>query len=200
MTQLFKMVRPVSCFLTSHRLIFHYFRRANEYCFGRYPLLTNVIISGSLMATSDYIAQRFVQGYTTIDSQRTRHMVTYSCTTAPAWHFWYNLVDRYVKASKVWLKVVLDQTTVTPLDYVGFFAVFNFVEGQSCEECTAELNRVFLKAFVPDSLLLPVSTFIGYRWIPLSYRFLYFECLEMGWDVFLSYLKYSGKDCRDNST
>ena len=38
----------------------------------------------------------------------------------------------------------------------------------------------------------PFVTFMGYKWIPLWYRFVYFEFLGLVWDTFLSYLKYSG--------
>lgn len=169
-------------------------RHVNNVCFKRNPLITNVCLSCCMTGTADYIAQTFIQGYQTLDTKRTQHMVTYSCVTAPLWHLWYNMVDRCIKPSKAWLKVILDQTTVTPLDYIGFFAVFNYVKGDTIEECILELKRVYFKALIPDVLFSPFLTFMGYRWIPLHYRFLYFELLELVWDTFLSYLKYSGKD------
>ena len=175
-------------------------RRINDICFKRYPLLTNVTLSCCVAGSSDYIAQRFVQGSRTLDTQRTRHMVTYCCTTAPLWHLWYNMVDRYIKPSKVWLKVFLDQTTVTPLDYIGFFAVFNYVKGDTIEECISELNRVYFKALIPDTVFWPFMTFLGYKWIPLHYRFFYFEFLGLVWDTFLSYLKYSDKERVEHDT
>ncbi len=169
-------------------------RRINVACFKRHPLLTNVALSCCLAGTSDYIAQKFIQGHQTLDTQRTRHMVTYSCTTALLWHLWYKLVDQYIKPSQVWLKVILDQTTVTPLDYIGFFAIFNYAKGDTIEECISELNRVYLKALIPDTLFWPFVTFMGYKWVPLHYRFVYFEFLGFVWDTFLSCLKYSGKE------
>lgn len=164
--------------------LYKYFQRVTDFCFKHHPLPTNVVLAGCVTAASDFIAQKFIQGYTTIDTERTRHMVTYGCTTAPLWHAWYNLVDHYIKSSRVWLKVVLDQTTATPLDYLGFFAVFNFVRGDSLEECILELNRVYLKAFLPDTVFWPAVTFVGYKWLPLHYRFVYFEFLEFFWDTF----------------
>jgi hypothetical protein len=178
----------------SRSTIFSFLRRINEVCFKRHPLLTNVSLSCCLAGTSDYIAQKFVQGHQTLDTQRTQHMVTYACTTAPLWHLWYKLVDHLIKPSRTWLKVVLDQTTVTPLDYIGFFAVFNYVKGDTIEECISELNRVYFKALIPDTMFWPLVSFIGYKWVPLHYRFVYFQFLELVWDIFLSNLKYSGKD------
>ena len=174
-------------------VFYNYFRRFNDFCFNRHPLVTNVALSCSFTALSDCIAQKVVQRKSTLDTERTRHMVTYSCTTAPLWHLWYNLVDYYIKSSRVWLKVILDQTTVTPLDYLGFFAVFNFVRGDPVQECISELKRVYFKAFIPDTIFWPTATFVGYKWMPLRYRFLYFECLQLVWDTFLSCLKYSEK-------
>ena len=127
-------------------------------------------------------------------------MVTYGCTTTPFWHLWYNMVDRYIKPSRVWLKVFLDQTTVTPLDYIGFFAVFNYVRGDTVEECVQEVKRVYFKALIPDTIFWPFVTFVGYKWIPLHYRFFYFEFFGLVWDTFLSYLKYSGQDYTETST
>ena len=174
---------------------FHSFlRHINEASFQRHPLLTNIALSCCFTGTADYIAQKLIQGHVTLDTQRTRHMVTYGCVTTPFWHLWYNMVDRYMKPSRVWLKVFLDQTTVTPLDYIGFFAVFNYVKGDTVEECVQELKRVYLKALIPDTIFWPFVTFVGYKWIPLHYRFFYFEFFGLVWDTFLSYLKYSGQE------
>ena len=180
--------------MSALKIVWSFARNVNKITFKRHPLLTNVTLSCCVAATSDYIAQKFIQGHETLDTQRTRHMVTYGFTTAPLWHLWYNMVDKYVKQSKVWLKVLLDQTTVTPLDYIGFFAVFNYVKGDSIEECISELKRVYFKALIPDTMFWPSVAFIGYKWIPLQYRFVYFEFLGLVWDTFLSCLKYSDKD------
>ena len=83
---------------------------------------------------------------------------------------------------------------MTPLDYIGFFAVFNYVKGDTIEECKTELKRVYFKALIPDTMFWPFVTFMGYKWIPLQYRFVYFEFLGLVWDTFLSYLKYSGAE------
>lgn len=174
--------------------VFSYLHRINEATLKSHPLATNVAFSCCVAATSDYIAQKFIQGHQTLDTQRTRHMVTYNCTTAPIWHMWYKQMDHYLKQSQTWLKVVLDQTTITPIDYLGFFAVFNYVKGDSIEKCIAELNRVYLKALIPDTIFWPFMTFMGYKFIPLQYRFIYFELVDLVWCTFLSYLKYAGND------
>ena len=173
---------------------YSFLRRINEASFQRHPLLTNITLSCCFTGTADYIAQKIIQDHQTLDTERTRHMVTYSCTTAPLWHLWYNMVDRYIKPSRIWLKVILDQTTVTPLDYIGFFAIFNYVKGDTVEKCLEELKRVYFKALIPDTIFWPFVTFVGYKWIPLRYRFFYFEFFGLVWDTFLSYLKYSGEE------
>ncbi|XP_046847747.1 PXMP2/4 family protein 4-like [Xenia sp. Carnegie-2017] len=174
-------------------------RRINEASFKRHPLLTNVALSSLLAGTSDYIAQKVVQGHKILDKERTRHVMTYGCTTAPLWHLWYKMIDKYIKRTHTWLKVFLDQTTVTPLDYLGFFAVFNYMKGDTFEECFNELNRVYFKAFIPDTIFWPFATFVGYKYISLRYRFFYFEFLNLLWDTFLCCLKFPSEQENDSS-
>jgi protein Mpv17 len=135
-------------------------------------------------------------------------MLAIGLVMGPPHHYWYLWLDRYLKQTQVWSKILADQILAAPFFAFGFFYGMGFLEGHRVEESTAEFKSKFLTVYAVrsvfffyslgnsfivfqfDWLFWPPSQYVNFHYVPATYRVLYVNGATVVWDVFLSYMKH----------
>ncbi|XP_020015262.1 mpv17-like protein 2 isoform X2 [Castor canadensis] len=146
---------------------------------GRALLVTNTLGCGALMAAGDGARQSWeirARPGQTFDPRRSASMFAVGCSMGPFLHYWYLWLDRVLPASglrglpNVLRKVLVDQLVASPMLGVWYFLGLGCLEGQTLDQSCQELREKF--------------------WDFYKFRVTYINCLTLGWDTYLSYLKY----------
>ncbi|KAM6041435.1 mpv17-like protein 2 isoform 2-T2 [Chlamydotis macqueenii] len=148
---------------------------------GRLLLLTNTASCGALLAAGDALQQAWQRRRrhhpdAQLQVARTGRMFAVGCSMGPLLHYWYLWLDaafpaRGVRGLKTVLKkVFIDQLVASPAMGAWYFFGIGTLEGQSLEESWEELKEKF--------------------WEFYKYRVAYVNAVTLGWDAYLSYLKY----------
>ncbi|KAL7423907.1 Protein required for ethanol metabolism [Cryptotrichosporon argae] len=156
----------------------------------RSPMLGNIVSSGVLFATGDVVAQQLVEKKgSQHDLVRTGRIVAWGAGIfAPAVTVWFRTLERLPIRGK-WpatlARVGLDQFVFAPCILTGFFTVMTLLEGK-------DLNAVREKwrsSFVP-TLQTNWMVFIPFQifnmFVPLQYRLLAINGVNIPWNAFLS--------------
>nr|XP_044997509.1 mpv17-like protein 2 isoform X2 [Jaculus jaculus] len=146
---------------------------------GRALLFTNTLGCGVLMAAGDGARQAWeirARPGQKFNPRRSASMFAVGCSMGPFLHFWYLWLDRFLPASgvrdlpNVLKKVLVDQLVASPILGGWYFLGLGCLEGQTLDESCQELRDKF--------------------WEFYKFRVTYINGLTLGWDTYLSYLKY----------
>ncbi|XP_046526795.1 mpv17-like protein 2 isoform X2 [Equus quagga] len=146
---------------------------------GRALLVTNTLGCGALMAAGDGVRQSWEirsRSGQKFDPRRSASMFAVGCSMGPFLHYWYLWLDHLLPASglrglpNVLRKVLVDQLVASPMLGVWYFLGLGCLEGQTLDESCQELRDKF--------------------WEFYKFRVTYINGLTLGWDTYLSYLKY----------
>lgn len=157
------------------------------------PLLTKAITSLVGFTAGDVLAQKFVsESDEPYDFMRTARLGSFGFfihgTTG---HYFYGMLDSKLPGTKpvtVATKVLIDQTIWNPIFGLMFFGYLNAVEGKSLNDYVAKI-QADLKTAVMGSwaVWVPAHT-INFAFIPPAQRLLYINSIQIGYNVFLSFL------------
>ncbi|XP_007636026.2 mpv17-like protein 2 isoform X1 [Cricetulus griseus] len=166
---------------------------------GRALLVTNTLGCGTLMAAGDGARQAWevrARPGQSFSARRSACMFAVGCSMGPFLHFWYLWLDRLLPASglrslpSVIKKVLVDQMVASPILGVWYFLGLGSLEGQTLEESCQELRAKFWDFYKADWCVWPAAQLVNFLFIPSHFRVTYINGLTLGWDTYLSYLKY----------
>jgi protein Mpv17 len=139
------------------------------------------------------LAQKFVnQDGKPYDAMRTLRMGTFGFLIhGTTGHYFYGFLDSKLPGTApltVATKVAIDQTIWNPIFGLMFFGYLNVVEGKSLDDYVNKI-KADLKTAVMGSwaVWVPAHT-INFAFIPPSQRLLYINSIQIGYNVFLSFL------------
>lgn len=166
---------------------------------GRALLVTNTLGCGALMAAGDGARQAWemrARPGQAFDPRRSARMLAVGCTMGPGLHFWYLWLDRLLPAAgprglrPALGKVLVDQVVASPVLGVWYFLGLGSLEGQTLSESCAELRAKFWEFYKADWCVWPAAQLVNFLFVPAQFRVTYINGLTLGWDTYLSYLKY----------
>lgn len=157
------------------------------------PLLTKALTSMTGFTLGDILAQNFVNDDgKPYDPMRTVRLGTFGLLLhGTTGHYFYGFLDSKLPGTKpitVATKVAIDQTIWNPIFGCMFFGYLNICEGKSFEDFKKKVS-VDLKTAVMGSwaVWVPAHT-INFAFVPPSQRLLYINSIQIGYNVFLSFL------------
>lgn len=184
----------------------YFIRSLTESMFKKYLLTTNIVSSGILMSMGDALSQ-YVERKNVIkdesnqkfniDWSRNGKMFLVGALQGPLHHYFYGWLDRKFIGTSVkytGIKILFDQTIMSPLCIVLFFYTAGWMYKQTTDECTQEIKSKFLTVLIADWMVWPFAQFINFYYLHPKYRVIYVNFVTMLYNVFLSYVKHTDSD------
>ncbi|EGZ20819.1 hypothetical protein PHYSODRAFT_496960 [Phytophthora sojae] len=174
----------------------------------RAPVLTKSVTSAALFGLGDRIAQRVEKSREPKDrtphpeeaeddaalvsastARTMRMMIWGSVLFAPIVHTWVNFVERTVGSHGkvvVFKKMLLDMFVLAPGINTLFFTTKQLMEGKTFRDgldFAADRLPQTLKA---NYTIWPIANIVNYGYVPLQYRILFINCVNLVWTTVLS--------------
>eukprot|EP01006_Ploeotia_vitrea_P001064 TRINITY_DN104139_c0_g1_i1.p2 TRINITY_DN104139_c0_g1~~TRINITY_DN104139_c0_g1_i1.p2 ORF type:complete len:215 (+),score=110.30 TRINITY_DN104139_c0_g1_i1:30-647(+) len=163
------------------------------------PLLTKMATAAGLFSFGDVLAQKiamapedkFTEKFDIV--RNGRMIVVGGVMFAPLAHSWFGILDKLVKVGspgqQVLKKVALDQAIFGPLINGCFITSFALLEGHfDVDYIAGKFKNDFFDILKVNWVVWPVAQLINFRYVPLSHRVLFVNCVNVGWSAFLSYM------------
>ena len=157
------------------------------------PLLTKALTSLTGFTLGDVLAQNFVEpSDKPYDLMRTARLGSFGFLLhGTTGHYFYGFLDGKLPGTApltVASKVAIDQTIWNPIFGCMFFGYLSLMEGKSFDDYVNKL-KADLKTAVMGSwaVWVPAHT-INFAFVPPSQRLLYINSIQIGYNVFLSFL------------
>lgn len=156
------------------------------------PLLTKALTSFTGFTVGDVLAQNFVEKSEKYDVMRTLRMGSFGLLIhGTTGHYFYGFLDSKMPGTKpvtVASKVLIDQVVWNPIFGVMFFSYLGLAEGKGPSEIMAKIQRDLKTAVMGSwAVWVPAHT-INFAFIPPSQRLLYINTIQIGYNIFLSFL------------
>lgn len=162
----------------------------------KYLFITNILAGSALLGLGDGIEQTIERKRrirNKHDWKRTCNMITMGATFGFLAHNWYRILDKRFRGnttSAVTKKVLLDQIVGSPVGYTIFIFGYNALDGVGYSRSKEEFIDKFPTLYIADWCVWPLAQAINFKYINARYRAVYVNTLTLGWNVFLSYIKY----------
>jgi len=187
--------------------------RAYDRCLNARPILTKCTSSWVIMTCADLLRQRMeARGKGSEgdghwwDRERSLRMSAWGATVHPlAVHFWFNNLERWlgpnpIGASKFRIlglagrKVVVDQLLSSPV-FLGSFLVYcQLSQGKSLEEAIKYFKNEWLTLMKGGWSCWPLAHIFNFAFVPIHWRALYVNFVQLGFGMFLSMMGNEGSD------
>jgi len=157
------------------------------------PLLTKACTSLIGFTAGDVLAQNFINdGDQPYDVSRTLRLASFGFLLhGTTGHYFYGFLDSKMPGTKpvtVASKVMIDQFFWNPIFGCMFFGYLNFTEGKSVEDLKIKLQSDLKTAVMGSwAVWIPAHT-VNFAFIPPAQRLLYINTIQIGYNVFLSFL------------
>lgn len=163
------------------------------------PLLTKALTSLTGFTAGDILAQCFIEGGDKpYDPMRTFRMGSFGFLLhGTTGHYFYGMLDGKLKGTApitVASKVAIDQTIWNPIFGCMFFGYLNLMEGKSFDDYTNKIQSDLKTAVMGSwAVWVPAHT-INFAFVPPAQRLLYINTIQIGYNVFLSFLGNKSAD------
>nr|NP_001090480.1 uncharacterized protein LOC779393 [Xenopus laevis]AAI23161.1 MGC154358 protein [Xenopus laevis] len=158
------------------------------------PLLIKAVTSLTGFTLGDILAQKFVmpdkeKGY---DLMRTVRLGSFGFLVhGPTGHYFYSWLDKQIPGTAmktVATKVAIDQLLWNPCFGVMFFSYLGLAEGKSFADIQTKIKNDLTTAVVGSWTVWIPAHFVNFRFVPSSQRLLYINSIQIGYNIFLSFL------------
>lgn len=140
----------------------------------------------------DLLAQKGVEGKEEVDVARTLRMGTFGLLWhGPSGHYFYGFLDRLLPGTAmktVFQKVGIDQIAWNPIFGIVFFTSLGLMEGKSTDQIKDKIAADLPTAVTGSWAYWVPAHFVNFRFIASEQRLLYINCMQITYNVFLSFL------------
>lgn len=166
--------------------------RAYNQLLEKQPLLTKALTSLTGFTVGDFLTQKFIEKNDKYDVARTVRMGSFGLLVhGTSGHFFYGFLDSQLPGTKpvtVASKVVIDQVFWNPIFACTFFTYLGLAEGKSMNDIVTKIKADVKTAVMGSwAVWVPAHT-INFAFIPSHQRLLYINTIQIGYNVFLSFL------------
>ena len=157
------------------------------------PLLTKALTSLTGFTAGDVLAQKFIEEEgKPYDFMRTVRLGSFGFLLhGTTGHYFYGFLDSKLPGTApttVATKVAIDQTIWNPIFGCMFFGYLNLMEGKTMDEYVNKIKQDLKTAVMGSwAVWVPAHT-INFAFVPPSQRLLYINTIQIGYNVFLSFL------------
>jgi protein Mpv17 len=157
------------------------------------PLLTKALTSLTGFTLGDILAQNFIEAKETpYDIARTARLGSFGFLLhGTTGHYFYRFLDSKLPGTAtmtVATKVAIDQTIWNPIFGCMFFGYLHLVEGKTFDQYVNKLNADLKTAVMGSWVVWVPAHIVNFRFVPPSQRLLYINSIQIGYNVFLSFL------------
>jgi protein Mpv17 len=161
------------------------------------PVLTKACTSFTGFLFGDVLAQNFVEPSSSrYDYGRTFRLASFGFLIhGPVGHHFYKRLDGYfpgTSAGTVATKVIVDQVFWNPTFALLFFGYLNFAEGKGLQQYKEKVEADLGTAVVGSWAVWGPAHTVNFRFVPPNQRLLYINCVQVWYNVFLSFLGNKG--------
>lgn len=163
---------------------------------ARRPLVTNMVTTGFLFGTGDYLAQQIAISNSKdrrFDWARTSRAVIYGgIVFAPVGDKWYKLLNRVrvpyfdSAVAKTVGQVVLDQAVFAP--FVGipmYYSVMTMMEGGDRSDIERKISDNWWRTLQTNWQVWPAVQAANFGFVPVQLRLLVVNVVSIGWNCYL---------------
>ncbi|KAG5187937.1 peroxisomal membrane protein-related [Tribonema minus] len=156
------------------------------------PLLVKACTSLTGFTVGDILAQKFINKDAEYDFMRTVRLGSFGALVhGPTGHWFYGMLDSKLPGTApmtVATKVAIDQTIWNPIFGIMFFSYLGLTEGKSVDQIYQKIKADLATAVMGSwTVWIPAHT-INFKFVPTSQRLLYINSIQIGYNVFLSFL------------
>lgn len=167
------------------------------------PLITNIITTGFLFGSGDYLAQTLYSSSDKYDYKRTARAVFYgSIIFAPIGDKWYKFLHklnfpfpkakippRAIKVLNTLTKVGVDQLVFAP--FIGiplYYSVMSILEinNNPLQVAREKLHAHWFHTLKTNWIVWPTFQLFNFALIPVQFRLLAVNVFSIGWNCYLS--------------
>lgn len=165
----------------------------------KYPLGSQAIQTGALMAAGDVIAQTVIdrRGLGELELGRVaRFGAIGTCLVGPSLFTWYGFMERRLGAVGVQAlvkKVCADQLIFAPSFIVVLLSTIGFSQGLSVAEVKNQLIENYPDVLINNYKLWPAVQLFNFYLTPLQYRVAVVQIVAIFWNSYLSWKTNSGQ-------
>ncbi|XP_059611248.1 protein Mpv17 [Phlebotomus argentipes] len=168
---------------------------------AKYPLLTQSVQTGILMASGDLIAQTVVEktSINKLDYLRTGQFFAIGlCMAGPGLRFWYGILDRHIHGRSVKIrtlkKVALDQLVFAPVFMMAFLGVVGAMKGQQLPQIEEKIRADYVDILKTNYCIWPWVQLANFSVVPLNYQVLVVQFVAIFWNTYLSWKTNKGHE------
>jgi len=159
----------------------------------QYPVITKALTSATVYTIGDIIAQRS-EGAERIEKMRTvRSLLAGFIGHGPLSHYWYHFCEYIFTGCLGWTawwvvfpKVLFDQSTWAPFWNNVYIIMLGVMRCQHWKMIWADIRRTTIPLIVSGLKLWPAAHMITYGYIPIEYRLLWVDVVEILWVTILA--------------
>ncbi|CAI5441200.1 unnamed protein product [Caenorhabditis angaria] len=156
----------------------------------RRPLLTQMVISGTVSGAGDMFAQ-YITGQKEWDKLRTARFVTLAAVfIAPPLNIWFRLLEKIQHKNRhilVAKRMLPDQLVFSPVFNAFILTNLRVLEGFSIDESISKMKNDWYDVYTNSLALWPAVQLCNFYFVPLHYRVIVIQVVAFFWNSYLSF-------------
>ncbi|KAG7205823.1 hypothetical protein KM043_007764 [Ampulex compressa] len=158
-----------------------------------FPIATQAVQAGTLMAIGDQIAQNVVERrrFENLDFKRTAQFASIGFfISGPATRTWYGILDKYIGSKGgivVMKKVLCDQLLFAPSFVAVLLVSIGTLQGNDLKHLRVKLENEYPEILWNNYKLWPMVQLVNFYFVPLHYQVLIVQSVALLWNTYISY-------------